>query len=97
MRVVSSTLLTMGDPRPLFQLLYVSLKNINFQQINLKKGPSSIRHWDLNSRPPDFETPPLTTRPGVTPKFKVLLTLKIFQIFLFIIEPWIIKSKKIKK
>ena len=35
------------------------------QQINVKKCSSSIQCWDSNSQPSDYETPPLTTRPGL--------------------------------
>ena len=44
--------------------------NINtiLQQINVKKCPSSIRHQDLNPRPSESESPPITTRPGLLPK-----------------------------
>ena len=31
-------------------------------QIILKKCPSSIWHWDLNSQPTDYKSPPLTTK-----------------------------------
>ena len=34
--------------------------------------PSSIRRWDSNSQPSDYESPPLTTRPGLPPKKKIL-------------------------
>ena len=37
------------------------------QQINVKKCPSSIQCWDSNSQPSDFESPPLTTKPGLPP------------------------------
>ena len=37
----------------------------NLQQINVKKCPSSIRLLDLNSQPSDYESPPLTTGPGL--------------------------------
>ena len=32
------------------------------QQINVKKCPPSIRCWDSNPRPPEHESPPITTR-----------------------------------
>ena len=35
------------------------------QQINVKKCLSSIRCRHLNSQPSNFESPPLTTRPGL--------------------------------
>ena len=43
--------------------------NINtiLQQINVKKSPSSIWHWDSNPRPSERESPPITTRPGLPP------------------------------
>ena len=37
------------------------------QQKNVKKCPSSIRHWDSNSQPSDYDSPPSTTRPGLAP------------------------------
>ena len=37
------------------------------QQINVKKCPSSIRCRDQNSQPSNYESPPLTTRPGLPP------------------------------
>ena len=43
------------------------------QQINVQKCPSSIRHWNSNRRPSEHESPPMTTRPGLTPiDFKFL-------------------------
>ena len=36
--------------------------------MNVKKCPSSIRHWDSNSQPCDYESPFLTTRPGLLSK-----------------------------
>ena len=38
----------------------------------MKKCPSSIRCWDLNSQPSDYESPPLTTRQGLLPSKKTL-------------------------
>ena len=43
--------------------------NINtiLQQINVKKFPSSIWHWDSNPRPSECESPPITrARPGTS-------------------------------
>ena len=56
----------MGQPRPLFCLFFGLFKQtLQFsQQIYVKKCPSSIRCWDLNPRPLECETPPITTRPG---------------------------------
>ena len=44
-------------------------QNINtiLQQINLKKCPSSIEHWDSNTRPSECESPPISTRQGLPP------------------------------
>ena len=56
----------MGQPRPLFHLF------LSFQ-INVKKCPSSIRRRDSNSHPSDYESPPLTTRPGLPPLLLSLL------------------------
>ena len=56
-----------GPTRPLFRLFSVCFKQtIRFlQQINVKKCPSSTRHWDLNPQPPEHESSPITTRPGL--------------------------------
>ena len=61
--------LKMGQPRPLFCLFSSFQTNItNFTtNMNVKKCPSSIRRWDSNSQPSDYESPPLTTRPGLPP------------------------------
>ena len=44
------------------------------QQINVKKcqnvHPVGIRRWDSNPRPFEFESSPITTRPGLQPQFK---------------------------
>ena len=55
----------MGHPRSIF-IYFRSFQTIQFlQQINVKKYPSSILRWDSNSQPSDYESPPLTTRPGL--------------------------------
>ena len=36
-----------------------------FYNILVRKCPSSIRHRDSNIQPLDYESPPLTTRPGL--------------------------------
>ena len=64
--------------RPLFRLFLVFFKQTlkNLQQINGKKFPSSIRSWDSNSRCSVRESPPITTRPGLSPiemKFRSLI------------------------
>ena len=37
------------------------------QQLNVEKCPSSIRCPDSNPQPSEYECPPITTRPGLTP------------------------------
>ena len=56
------------------------------QQINVKKCPSSIRCQDSNSQPSDYESPPLTTRPGLPPIFSICwrLSLQSFYLCLFV-------------
>ena len=49
----------------IFDLFQANIHTI-WQQINVKKCPSSIWHWDSNPRP--SESPPMTTRPGSRPK-----------------------------
>ena len=63
--------LKMGQPRPLFCLFSSFQTNItNFTtNMNVKKCPSSIWRWDSNSQPSDYQSPPLTTRPGLPPFF----------------------------
>ena len=54
----------MGQPSLFFVYFCLFKQTIQFlQQINVKKCPSSIRHWDSNLQPSDYESPPLTTRP----------------------------------
>ena len=48
-------------------------------QINVK-CPSRIRHRDLNSQSSDYESPPLTTRPGLPPYLSSLDVTNKFQI-----------------
>ena len=44
--------------------------------------PSSIQHWDSNSQPSDYESPPLTTRPGRLPIVSIFKN--HFYIYLFL-------------
>ena len=68
MASTSSFFKKMGQPRPLFVYFRLFKQTLQFlQQINVKKCPSSIRRWDSNSQPCDYESPPLTTRPGLPP------------------------------
>ena len=51
--------------QPLFQLFFESFSKQILQQINVTKGPSSIRCWNSNSQSSDYESPPITTKPGL--------------------------------
>ena len=54
--------------RPLFHLFSFFQTNITILTTNqCEKCPSSIRRQDSNSQPSDYESPPLTTRPGLPP------------------------------
>ena len=56
----------MGQPRPLFRLFSVfSVKHYNFTTNQCEKCLSSIRRCNSNSQTYDYESPPLTTRPGL--------------------------------
>ena len=60
----------MGHPRPLFRLFSVfSNKQYNSYNKSMWKmsSPSSIWRWDLNPRPLERESPPITTRPVLPP------------------------------
>ena len=61
----------MGRPQPLFNFIFVfPTTQLQFlQQQVFEKCPSSIQYWDLNSRPLEHESLPITTRP-VLPQFK---------------------------
>ena len=51
----------MGQPRPLF-----FKHRINFTtNTYVKKCPSSIQYPDSNPQPLEYESPPITTRPGL--------------------------------
>ena len=49
-----------------FSFIFGLFKQI-MQRINVKKCPSSIRRWDLNSWPSGYVSLPFTTRPGLPP------------------------------
>ena len=58
----------MGHPRPLFVYFCLFKQTLQFfQQVNVKKCPSSICCWDSNPRPLEHESPTITTRPGLPP------------------------------
>ena len=57
-----------GQHRPLFCLFSVfSVKHFNFTTNQCEKCPRSIHRQDSNSQPSYYESPPLTTRPGLPP------------------------------
>ena len=67
----NNILYKMGQPRPLL------LSTIRCFQTNIitifptnicEKCPSCRRYQDLNPRPSEHESPPITTRPGLPPK-----------------------------
>ena len=51
------------------------------QQINVKKCPSSIWPWDSNPQPLEHESPPITTRPGLPPVQRIIISSWIFLLF----------------
>ena len=57
-----------GHPRPLFVYFWSFIKQTLqiLQQINVTKCPSTTCCWDSNSQPSECESPPITTRPGLT-------------------------------
>ena len=73
----------MGQPQPLFRLFLSFQTNITILTTHkCEKCPSSIRRQDSNSQPSDYESPPLTTRPGLPPN-QICLT--IDQVLAFIL------------
>ena len=52
-------------------LIYFRLfkKHYNFTTNKCERCPTSIWCWDLNPRPSEHESPPITTRPGLPPCF----------------------------
>ena len=67
----------MGQPQPHFRLFHLFLSfltNMTILKTNkCEKCPSSIRRWNLNSQPSDYEFPTLTTRPGFPPYLECCL------------------------
>ena len=73
----------MGHPG-LFFVYFHSFSNNNAvaQQIKVRNGPSSIWRWNLNPQSLAYESPPKTTRPGLTAQtFVALPTLKLWYKF----------------
>ena len=66
----------MGQPQPLFCLNLSFQTNITILTTKkCKKCQSSIQCQDSNSQPSDYESPPLTTRPGLPPFIIFILAL----------------------
>ena len=63
------SLFSINGPTPAYFLFFsiFSIKNQNFYKKSCEYCPSNIRHQDSNSQPTDYESPPLTTRPGLPP------------------------------
>ena len=56
----------MGHSHPLLVYFGLFKQSIQLlQQINVKNCPSSIWCWDSNLQPSEYESPPITTRPGL--------------------------------
>ena len=59
-----------NGPTPASFLFIFVFSNKHYKFYNkyeCEKCPSSIRHRDSNSQPSDYESPPLTTKPGLPP------------------------------
>ena len=76
----------MGHPRPLFHLFSSFQTHITIlttTRCGKMLCPSSIWHRDLNPRPSEHESPPITTRPGLPPDLAVFygaVTLYFFSV-----------------
>ena len=76
----------MSLPRPLLSFIFGLFKQTSlklFQQIYVKKCPSSIRCWDSNLQPLEHESPPITTRPGLPPYGAVFVAQLVEQLHLW--------------
>ena len=79
----------MAHPRPLFRLFSSFQTNTTILTTNkCKKCPSIIRRWDSNSQPYDYESPHLTTRPGLPPKLLKQCYLKLNYIRTLVVLKW---------
>ena len=62
------SMLKNGPTPASFRLFLVfSHKQYKFYSKSIWKCPSSIWRWDLNPRPSEHESPPITNRPGLPP------------------------------
>ena len=63
----------------LYLLVFFKQTLLFLQQINVKKCPSSKWHRDLNPRPLEHESSPMTTRPELPPNQVILFVLSLFK------------------
>ena len=71
----------------MFGLFQTSLNTI-LQLINVKKCPSSMQHCVSNPQPSERETPPITTRPRLTPNLPTFNSAVIHQWVVFPRMTW---------
>ena len=66
-RCLYSLNFALNVPRPLFvYFLFIYKQTLHFlQPIKVKKCPSSLQCLDSNPQPSEYESTPLTTRPGL--------------------------------
>ena len=55
----------------LFKYTIQFLQQINVKNVKMSKCPSSIWSWDSNPQPFEYESSPITTRPGLPPSMSV--------------------------
>ena len=74
-------LLNWPTPASFSFIFFFSNTHYNFTtNRNVKKCPSSIWCRDSNSRPLELESPPTTTRPGLPPPFRNVISCYILRI-----------------
>ena len=82
----------MGHSRTFFNYFSLYKQTLIFlQQICVKKCPSNIRWWDSKPQPSGHESPPITTRAGLPPKFWLIFYLLLFSVTLTLCR-WIMVS-----
>ena len=77
---LSKVFYKMSQSRPLFHLLssFSNTSQIFTTNRNVKKCPTCIQCWVSNSQPLEHESPPITTRPGLSTMLtKVIISIKI--------------------
>ena len=69
-------------------LVFSNKYHCNFKIKYIQKCPFTIQSWDLNPRPLEHESPPITTRPELLPNifFKWAIPGLFFFIFVFSIH-----------